>query len=351
MLHMNAPNIYTYDATGLRYVQVFIEYLRIGEMDKIHEKYSCEVLIETKWTDNSGEIITKYDPHTHWNPHLFLENLISTTKETISYSEVREHGLNVITEIRQINGVFWKSLELHNFPVDIQELSIVVATKRSPDEVKLVVDTQQISFLDCNCSNTFMEQNEWTIYKFVKMSPNPSYEKIRDSRSIAPSKKRNHYSKMVASCYVSRKPVYYLANAFFLIFLVTVTSFTIFSIESHHPDGRLICTIMLLLTSVTFIWITNRALPQVSYLTSLDLYAITSVFFLIMGSVWHCIIGNVSLINSTEKKVIDQWVLVAFAIAFILIHVFLSVWLYWAFKQVRALRRQEEEFLDSLVKL
>lgn len=36
----------------------------------------------------------------------------------------------------------------------------------------------------------------------------------------------------------------------------------------------------LLLTSVTFKWITNRSLPTVSYMTSLDKYSISSMLFI-----------------------------------------------------------------------
>lgn len=52
-------------------------------------------------------------------------------------------------------------LELHNFPVDVQELSITLATKRSPSEVKLVSDPIRLSYIDLDASNTFIDQQKW----------------------------------------------------------------------------------------------------------------------------------------------------------------------------------------------
>lgn len=86
-----------------RQVQVFIEFLRIGEMDTKHEKYTGEVLIESRWIDTTNSV-TKYDPNADWNPQLYIENLLTKSKETITYIVNKENGTNVITEIRQAQG-------------------------------------------------------------------------------------------------------------------------------------------------------------------------------------------------------------------------------------------------------
>ena len=77
----------------------------------MNEKFQAEVKIECKWLDYS-DIVT-YDPNTNWNPHLFIENLIVTTNETVTYKVTKENGFNVITETRQALGNFWIKF-LHN---------------------------------------------------------------------------------------------------------------------------------------------------------------------------------------------------------------------------------------------
>lgn len=70
----------------------------------MNEKYNAEVIIESKWIDDKD--IKKYDPNIDWNPKLFIENLIGTTKEAITYNLRRENGYNIITEIRKTKGKF-----------------------------------------------------------------------------------------------------------------------------------------------------------------------------------------------------------------------------------------------------
>ena len=136
-------------------------------------------------------------------------------------------------------------------------------------------------------------------------SKNATYEKlILDEQS--------KYPKFIATCFCSRydklkilqlehlkylfkflrKPGYYLKNAFFLIFLITASALTIFSIDCKLPQSRLQTVYTLLLTSVSFKWVVNRSLPTVSYLTSLDKYAITCIVFISLTAFWHSIVGS-----------------------------------------------------------
>ena len=66
---------------------------------------------------------------------------------------------------------------------------------------------------------------------------------------------------------------------------------TIFSIDCKSPQSRLQTTYTLLLTSISFKWVINRSLPTVSYLTSLDKYAITCIVFISLLASWHSIAG------------------------------------------------------------
>lgn len=75
-------------SSDVRYVQVTIEFVRIGEIDTMNEKYNAEIFIESKWIENNG--ILEYSPEKHWNPQLFIENALQEPKEKIKYSLTRE---------------------------------------------------------------------------------------------------------------------------------------------------------------------------------------------------------------------------------------------------------------------
>ena len=150
------------------------------------------------------------------------------------------------------------------------------------------------------------------------------------------------HDKMVVSCFCARKPEYYLANAFLLIFLITASSLTVFSIAYNLPANRLQTTYTLLLTSISFKWVVNRSLPTVSYLTSLDHYAIISIVYLCLLCVWHALVAK---FGSTD---IDLWGLAGFSLAFVLYHCLFVVQFYMVHKNFRRLARKERRLLASI---
>lgn len=150
-------------------------------------------------------------------------------------------------------------------------------------------------------------------------------------------------SKIVATCFVSRKPGYYLFNAYFLIFIITLASLTIFSVDCKLPQNRLQITCTVLLTSVSFKWVYNRSLPTVSYLTSLDKYGIASIFYICLLCVWHAVVG--SFWSDELARKIDFWILIFFSFLFVLINVVVLIWFIHAYRKISDLKKRESDFL------
>ncbi|CAF0974856.1 unnamed protein product [Brachionus calyciflorus] len=342
---------------NIKFVQVFVQFCRIGEIDTMNERYQAEVNIEAKWITNE-ELNGKYDPNLNWNPKLYIENAFQEPKEIVKY-EVNQDITNlnnyIVVEKRNIKGVFWERLELQNFPVDVQELSITCISKLNPNEIKLISDPCKISHIDFKASNTFIDQQKWKLFKHVEMSETASYDsgstlsltetpsEMTDIKLSQPLKP----SKIVATCFCARKAGYYYFNAYFLIFLITASAMTIFSIDPKLPQNRLQTTCTFLLTSVSFKWVINRSLPTISYLTSLDKYAIICIFFVCLNCAWHAIVG--AFWSKEDAKIIDQWVLVAMASLFVLIHFGFMIWLFLAQRKIRILKRKERKFMKKLL--
>jgi len=66
-----------------RLVEVTVEFIKLGEIDTMNEKYSAEIFIETKWIE--PEPVSFYDAERHWNPKLFIENALQEPKEKIKH--------------------------------------------------------------------------------------------------------------------------------------------------------------------------------------------------------------------------------------------------------------------------
>ena len=84
------------------------------------------------------------------------------------------------------------------------------------------------------------------------------------------------------------------SSAYLLVFLITSVGFTLFSINVSATPARISITGLLLLTAINFRWALSQRMPAVSYLTSLDKYAILSLLFQFIFNCWHGIIGNQS---------------------------------------------------------
>ena len=78
-----------------------------------------------------------------WKPDLYIENGIKDVREEVSYqivpigddlqiNKVDDSGkkLFMICEMRKVTGIFYENLELQDFPLDVQDLTIFVVTKK-----------------------------------------------------------------------------------------------------------------------------------------------------------------------------------------------------------------------------
>ena len=102
----------------------------------------------------------EYDTSIFWTPQLYIENAIGDIKEEIRHKLeiVEKEGSDLLNdpnfdakqgqyknvvnnltvrvcEMRKLRGVFYERLELYDFPMDMQELSITLTSKRSMSEV------------------------------------------------------------------------------------------------------------------------------------------------------------------------------------------------------------------------
>ena len=102
-----------------------------------------------------------------------------------------------VSEMRKVRGVFYERLELYDFPMDIQEISITITSKRSIDEVQFVENKKDASSIN---TEDFLDQQEWDLFDFVECANKTIYD---------PWRKYDRSAFSVKS-FISRKPGYYL---------------------------------------------------------------------------------------------------------------------------------------------
>jgi len=91
--------------------------------------------------------------------------------------------------------------------------------------------------------------------------------------------------RISATVYSARRPGFYIFNGFFLNFMITIVSLAVFAIDTKTPHFRL-------QTTYEFNYIFLRALPSISYLTTLDVYQIVNFTFMCLLVAWHAIVAS-----------------------------------------------------------
>ena len=246
-----------------------------------------------------------------------------------------------VTENWLFKGKFWKSFKLKNFPVDVQELTLSFTSLKKTSEIKIKECETKLSAV---MQEGFLDQQEWKLYSFV------SCKEVLVSHELS----EEEYPSFVASAFICRRPNYYHYNAFFLIFLITLSSLTTFSMRCDQPSARLQTTCTVLLTSITFKWIINRSLPNLYYLISLDFYSLLNILMICMECCSHALNGylngtSVNCQNTSDLTVkkcesIDKYLFLLFSLIFLLIN---CSFIYWYFFKAK----RDSKWLDQKEKV
>ncbi len=182
--------------------------------------------------------------------------------------------------------------------------------------------------LGFNTKRTFVDQQKWRLldlveYQFDELSGagNENTEIIMYSKNPNIEDLSLLSPRLLFKCFASRRPFYYYANAFSLIFLISIISIGTFAIDCKYPQFRLNTTATIFLTSINFKWVINRSLPSVCYVTSLDAYSSLSILFIVLIYSWHSIVGGFY----TDLQKVDKWLLLVFSCLFILLQIIFMI--------------------------
>ncbi|UJR10810.1 hypothetical protein I4U23_014997 [Adineta vaga] len=315
-------------------VELRLVFLKLGEIDTLKEQFQAEAFIQARWYEPTlkGTDIDCFDANKFWNPLLFIDNSVGDIKNDVWHKVVYD-GIDtpMIYEMRKVKGVFLENLELNDFPVDVQDLSITVSTTRTVNEVLLTADTHQLSAIN---THAFIDQQEWRLHEHVETST-----KLLSS-PFTPS--QNQHPAFSATCHAARRPGYFYWNVYFLIFFITVMAFATFSVTYNLPQNRLQLSFTLLLTAVTFKWVVVRCLPTISYLTTLDKYVLLSMVMLCVVCVWHAIIA---VCPTDVAQHWDNVALITLGVIYTLFHVIFFLWMYFViYRRRRIMKRKDKEY-------
>lgn len=147
-------------------VYIRVNMTKIFDLDTLNQRFQCEALIESKWYDsylnslNTSEI--------KWKPEFYIENAVNDPKEEVTHRILKDKsGKLFVSEIRKVRVLAWENLELESFPLDVQELSLVIGSKKTINKINLIL--AQPDMLKINI-NSNLDKSMWYLHDSVRAS-------------------------------------------------------------------------------------------------------------------------------------------------------------------------------------
>ncbi|XP_064598221.1 cys-loop ligand-gated ion channel-like isoform X2 [Liolophura sinensis] len=324
-------------------VEICVQFAKVGEIDTLKEQYAADVVIKAKWREPAldGQTITTADAidwKKYWNPKIYIENTIGDPKEKISYRVLHnDEGHAFVVEKRRVKGVFMENLELDDFPFDVQDLTITVASELPSFEVELIEDIEEHHLVN---RQSFVDEQEWHLYMHTETERKEFY--------IEKSEATIKRSALSVKCRAARRPGYFVWNIFMVTFLICSLCFATFSVDKNRPHNRLQLSFTLMLTAVAFKSVVNQSLPKISYLTYMDKYLLASMIMLSTICAWHGIVTTISNKDGSADR-IENIVLTALAVIYILYNVGFIFMIYlFPCKRRRLMNLKDREYREQL---
>lgn len=97
-----------------------------------------------------------------------------------------------------------------------------------------------------------------------------------------------NYCRVSIEVAVQRKPVYYIAKVYSLMFLILVLAMLSLAFNSNDYEQRINVVMALLLAMVAFQFTLQESIPTVNYLTQMDRFVIWHYVFLAVVGIEAC---------------------------------------------------------------
>jgi len=235
-------------------VEILIYVVDIDEINDAAQTFKANIFMEAKWKDKrliSSNEKTTYHLEDVWNPKLQIINRVKTFKTHSDIVEVDSEG-TVVYKQRFI-GDFSQPLDLHRFPVDQQKLEILfVCSDNTPNEVNLIENpvgiSEKLSIPDWDILGINLKKIE---YKFLPNTPADE--------------------GMLLEINAKRFVLFYAFKFLVPLLLIVFMSWIVFWIDPVNYTSQISVSITSMLTLIAYQYLAVSTLPEVPYLTRMDI--------------------------------------------------------------------------------
>ena len=247
-------------------VELNIFLLDLDGIDSANQSFQANVYFEATWKDprlaeasRGGDVTRRLEEI--WHPRLQILNQQRIWSSMPDVAEIAPDG--TVTQRARVWGNFSQPLDLREFPFDSQRIEIpVVAAGYTSDEVTLSPGPES------GIGETFSIA-DWTIadWRMTTEVAEPGIEGARDA-GVA----------MVLEA--ERLGGYYWIKVIAPLVLIVAMSWAVNWIDPKDASTKISITITAMLTLIAYRFAIGAHLPQISYLTRLDLFILFSTLLI-----------------------------------------------------------------------
>uniref|UniRef100_A0A1I8FDW6 START domain-containing protein n=1 Tax=Macrostomum lignano TaxID=282301 RepID=A0A1I8FDW6_9PLAT len=177
----------------------------------------ADAFIQAKWKEpllegRGAEELKSIDLEKYWNPLLYIDNILSETKEA-TWVVAQHDPLNsdvYIVERRRLKGVFLETLEPHDFSIGCpvqrsgrhpQDLTITITSERPDTEIELIPDEAEMSGINI--------QTFWRLHEHIEVEKRTLTQEFSSTMKSHPC--------LAVRCRAARRPGYFYWNVFLIM--------------------------------------------------------------------------------------------------------------------------------------
>ena len=256
---------------GATEIRCAIAVLDLDEINDAGQNFTSNTFVHFKWSDprerhgGRGKILKNLDEV--WHPRLLLVNQQRAWSNLGDYVEISPEG--VVTFRQQFWGDFSQPMNLHDYPFDQQTfmIQIVEAGPEEAGELELVQDPETDSFIadSYSVADWKVVGSETSTEPYVV----PTGQEVAAFAFLftADRLSNHHLIKIIAP-----------------LLMIVVLSWLVFWLDPSEGGSQLAVAVTSFLTMIAYHVALSSRLPEISYLTRLDVlvFSATLLVFLAM---------------------------------------------------------------------
>lgn len=289
-------------------VNVSLVILDIDEISDNNQNFTANLFVRFRWMDprlaHDGPESISRKLEEVWNPRLIFLNIQRTWSNLPKVVEIKPNG-EVLYRIH-LWGNFSQPLNLRNYPLDRHQFKIPIVAGYATDKLIVHVDPETIPYIAETLSVA-----DWDIINFHG-----------EAKEL---KLSNHYThnSVVFSFEGIRRVENIIIKVIIPLILIVIMSWTVFWIDPQQTGSQLAMSMTSVLTLIAYHIALGSKLPEIPYMTRLDLFVFGSTLIVFASLIEVVITSRLSTsdrLNRARKiDMICRWI---FPVVFILITVY-----------------------------